>query len=353
MKFQRSTIILLFGALLMGGAFYYYETLIIPAQEAKEAFARKLFKFKEEDVQALFVKTQSQTLRFERASDLSTPQDLWLMQILEVAEAKEEKPSPKATPKATANPEETAAETPAETGTPEETAAETPAETAEENGAETPAETAEETVNAEETAATENSQNPDRMPEKSTQTSQEKVYANEAYVSFLLEQLVSDRSQQTLTATPEQVKEYGLNPPVAIIEVILKDQRIYQMILGKSEFSGNAIYAQVNPPLPETENQTVLVVSKNFEYAVDRTLEDWKQPAAVLEENPATTPESPAKLNPEQTPETLPPSNKTENPAPENNPEPETLEPTPESSEPNPETTEPMNPESLPEENYE
>ena len=327
MKFQRSTIILLFGALLMGGAFYYYETLIIPAQEAKEAFARKLFKFKEEDVQALFVKTQSQTLRFERASDLSTPQDLWLMQILEVAEAKEEKPSPKATPKATANPEETAAETPAET--------------------------AEETVNAEETAATENSQSPDRMPEKSTQTFQEKVYANEAYVSFLLEQLVSDRSQQTLTATPEQVKEYGLNPPVAIIEVILKDQRIYQMILGKSEFSGNAIYAQVNPPLPETENQTVLVVSKNFEYAVDRTLEDWKQPAAVLEENPATTPESPAKLNPEQTPETLPPSNETENPAPENNPEPETLEPTPESSAPNPETTEPMNPESLPEENYE
>ncbi len=340
MKFQRSTIILLFGALLMGGAFYYYQTLFIPAQEAKEAFARKLFKFKEEDVQAIFVKTQSQTLRFERASDLSTPQDLWLMQILEVAEAKEEKPSPKATPKPSANPEETAAETPTETGTPEETAAEITAETTEE------------TVNAEETAATENSQSPAKIPEKSTETSQEisqeKVYANEAYVSFLLEQLVSDRSQQTLTATPAQIKEYGLNPPVAIIEVILKNQKIYQMILGKSEFSGNAIYAQVNPPLPETENQTVLVVSQNFEYAVDRTLEDWKQPAAVLEENPATTPESPAKLNPEQTPETLPPSNETENPAPENNPEPETLEPTPEPAEPNPETTEPVNPESLP-----
>lgn len=352
MKFQRSTIILLFGALLMGGAFYYYQTLFIPAQEAREAFARKLFKFKEEDVQAIFVKTQSQTLRFERASDLSTPQDLWLIQILEVAEAKEEKPSPTATAQATANPEKTAAETPAETGTPEETAAETPAETAEETAAEIPAETAEETVNAEETAATENSQSPAKIPEKSTQISQEisqeKVYANEAYVSFLLEQLVSDRSQQTLTATPAQIKEYGLNPPFAIIEVILKDQKIHQMILGKSEFSGNAIYAQINPPLPETENQTVLVVSKNFEYAVDRTLEDWKQPAAVLEENPATTPQSPAQLNPEQTPETLPPSNETENPAPENNPEPETLEPTPESSTPNPETTEPVNPENLP-----
>lgn len=343
MKFQRSTIILLFGALLMGGAFYYYQTLFIPAQEARDAFARKIFKFKEEDVQAIFVKTQSQTLRFERASELSTPQDLWWMQILEVAEAKEEKPSPKATPKPAANPEETAAETPAETGNPEGTAAENSAETAEETGAETPAET------TEETAVTDNSQSPDKMPEKSTQTSQEKVYANEAYVSFLLEQLVSDRSQQTLTATPEQIKEYGLNPPVAIIEVILKDQKIYQMILGKSEFSGNAIYAQINPPLPETENQTVLVVSKNFEYAVDRTLEDWKQPAAVLDDNSAEPSESPAQLNPAQTPETLPPSNETENPAPENNPEPETLETSPEPAEPNPETTEPVNPENIPE----
>ncbi len=318
MKFQRSTIILLFGALLMGGSFYYYQTLFIPAQEARDAFARKLFKFKKEDVQAIFVKTQSQTLRFERASELSTPQDLWWMYILEVAEAKEEKPSPKTTPQATANPEAT--------------------------GAETPAETAEESVNGEETTATENSQSANKISEKSAQTSQkiskEKVYANEAYVSFLLEQLVSQRSQQTLTATPAQIKEYGLNPPFAIIEVILKDQKIYQMILGKPEFSGNAIYAQINPPLPETENQTVLVVSRNFQYAVDRTLEDWKQPAAVLEENPAKTPESPAQLNPEQTPETLPPSNETKNPAPENNPEPETLELTPESSVPNPENTE-------------
>jgi Domain of unknown function (DUF4340) len=351
MKFQRSTIILLFGALLMGGAFYYYQTLFIPAQEAKEAFARKLFKFKEEDVQALFVKTQSQTLRFERASDLSTPQNLWLMQILEVAEVKEEKPSPKATPQATANPEEIPGETTAETETTEETGAEITAETTEETGAETPAETAEETVN--ETAATENSNSADKITEKSTQISQEKVYANEAYVSFLLEQLVRDRSQQTLTATPEQIKEYGLNPPVAIIEVILKNQKIYQMILGKSEFSGNAIYAQINPPLPETQNQTVLVVSKNFEYAVDRTLEDWKQPQAILDDNSAEPSGSGSELNTENPSENLPSSNENENPIPADPLETETLETTPEPAEPNPEPTEPVNPESLPEENYE
>jgi hypothetical protein len=338
----------------MGGAFYYYQTLFIPAREAREAFARKLFKFKEEDVQAIFVKTQSQTLRFERASELSTPQNLWLMQILEVAEVKEEKPSPKATPQATENPEEIPGETPAETETSEEIPGETPAETetSEETG-ETPAETTTETVNSEENAATENSNSADKITDKSTQISQEKVYANEAYVSFLLEQLVSDRSQQTLTATPEQIKEYGLNPPVAIIEVILKDQKIYQMILGKSEFSGNAIYAQVNPPLPETENQTVLVVSKNFQYAVDRTLEDWKQPAAILDDNSAEPSGSGSELNTENPSENLPPSNETENPIPAEPSETETLEPNPEPAEANPETTEPENPENLPEENYE
>ncbi len=346
MKLQRSTIILLFGALLMGGAFYYYQTLFIPAQEAKEAFARKLFKFKKEDVQALFVKTQSQTLRFERASDVSTPQDLWLMQILEVAEVKEEKPSPKNAPEATANPEEIPGETIAQTETAEESSAETPAETTEEKAAETPAETNEKTVNK--TGVNGNSKSAAQSADNSTQISQEKVYANEAYVSFLLEQLVSERSQQTLTATPEQIKEYGLNPPVAIIEVILKDQRIYQMILGKSEFSGNAIYAQVNPPLPETQNQTVLVVSKNFEYAVDRTIEDWKQPAAVLDDNATEPSGSGSRLNPEKPSENLPSNNETENPIPAAPSATETLEPTPEPAEPNPEPTEPVNPKSLP-----
>lgn len=295
MKFQRSTIILLFGALLMGGAFYYYQNLFIPAQEAREAFARKLFKFKKEDVQALFVKTKNQTLRFERASDLSTPQDLWWMQILEVAEATNEPPAATINPKTTATTEKNSAASTTETAASEDVSAAT--------------------------AVKENSKIIPPTPQKSTQTSQEKVYANEAYVSFLLEQLVTQRSQQTLTATPEQVKEYGLNPPLAVIEVILKDKRIYQMTLGKSEFSGTYIYAQVNPPLPETENQTVLVVSKNFEYAVDRTLEDWKQPPEILGGDSSNSPGKP-------------PSNETKNTPPANNSQPKTLENPPENVQP-------------------
>lgn len=304
MKFQRSTIILLFGALLMGGAFYYYQNLFIPAQEAREAFAKKLFKFKKEDVQALFVKTKNQTLRFERASDLSTPQDLWWMQILEVAAAAN-KPAA-----ATVNPKPTA--------------------TAENNSQASTTETATSAANAVKETVKENSKITPPTPPQSTQTSQEKVYANEAYVSFLLEQLVTQRSEQTLTATPEQLKEYGLNPPLAVIEVILKDKRIYQMTLGKSEFSGTYIYAQVNPPLPETENQTVLVVSKNFEYAVDRTLEDWKQPPEILGGDATKSPGKPS-------------SNETKNAPPANNSQPdsqpEKLEKTPENAEPNSETT--------------
>lgn len=285
MKLQRSTIILMFGALLMGGSFYYYETLIIPAQENQEAFTRKLFKFQKEDVQSLLVKTESQTLRFERASEISAPTDLWFMEILEIAE------EPAATEKTAA---ETSTEEPAEetvTAEETETTEETSEETVTAEATATIEEMSEETVTAEETATNkeptteERKINPniDIVPEKSS----EKIYGNEAYVSFLIEQLVSQRSEQTLTVPTEKMKQYGLKPPGATIEITLKDGKIHQFIIGQSEFSGDYIYAQVNPPNIETPSQQVVVVSKNFEYAVDRTIEDWKQPAEeILEQNP-------------------------------------------------------------------
>ena len=89
---------------------------------------------------------------------------------------------------------------------------------------------------------------------------------------------MSGRSKKNLTASLEKRKEYELNPPLATIEITMNNGKIHKIILGKSEFSGNYIYAQVNPPQAETENQTVMLVSKNFEYAVDRSLEEWQQP---------------------------------------------------------------------------
>jgi hypothetical protein len=266
MKLQRSTIILIFGALLMGGAFYYYETLIIPAQEAKEAFEKKLLKIQKEDVQSLLVKTESKTLRFERDLENSSPKDLWFMEILEISEAPAE---------------ETDEETEATANT-EDVTTEEITETIEEYAAETA-----ESATTEESSSDDN-QNSEQAPEPS---SDETIYGNEAYVSFLLEQLVSDRYSQTFTATPEQLKEYDLNPPVATIEITLKDRKTHKLTIGKSEFSGNYIYAQVDPPTLDITTQPVVIVSKNFEYAVDRPLEDWKQPPEILEENPESAEE--------------------------------------------------------------
>lgn len=361
MKLQRSTIILMFGALLMGGAFYYYETLIIPAREAKESFAKKIFKFQKEDVQSLVVKTESKTLRFDRDSESSSPKDLWFMEILEISESPAEE---------TATTQETTTEETEETATNEETAntedvtdvtTEEITEITEASAAETPETTAtnQEPATTEEGRESTESSSDDSQPSGETldPSREEKMYGNEAYVSFLLEQLASDRSEQTLTVTPEQLKEYDLNPPVATIEITLKNQTTHKLTIGKSEFSGNYIYAQVDPPTLDITTQPVVIVSKNFEYAVDRPLEDWKQPPEILEENPESAEEmseEDAQNSSESSEETL--EEPTETPEasdppstsdPETDPVPanQSLDRTEENSANSPETSDKINPE--------
>ena len=333
MKLQRSTIIFIFGALLMGAAFYYYETLIIPGQESKELFANKLFKIQEEDVRSLLVKTNRKTIRFDRVLDVSAPTDLWYMEILEFrADTTSEK----------ANPEErsSSAEKTEEFGAGIENYEEyeeysvTPEET-EYIGAEI--ENPEEAVTTEEEITEENT-NFDELPE----ISREKTYANEAYVSFLLEQLVSGRSKKNLTGSLEKRKEYELNPPIATIEITMNNGEIHKLILGKSEFSGNYIYAQVNPPTPDTENQTVMLVSKNFEYAVDRSLEEWQQPA-IPEEYLEEARDELSEENSQTLEETLEENSGWENPEKYEDLEPNDSEETPDSDEESPEINYPEN----------
>lgn len=72
MKLQRTPIVLLLTALALGGFVYFYELQKAPKQETQTAQSEPLFSFKEEDVQALTLTTQTQTLAFTRNAG-STP----------------------------------------------------------------------------------------------------------------------------------------------------------------------------------------------------------------------------------------------------------------------------------------
>lgn len=101
--------------------------------------------------------------------------------------------------------------------------------------------------------------------------------ASDASVSYLLDLLVSGKSDRTLQVPVAGLREYGLQPPVATIEIKLNNQN-HRLILGKPDFNHSFLYAQADPPPSPNSQVDVLLVSTDFENAVNRSLSEWKQP---------------------------------------------------------------------------
>ena len=101
--------------------------------------------------------------------------------------------------------------------------------------------------------------------------------ASDAAVSYLLDLLVSGKSDRTLSVPLAQLQEYGLQQPQATVEIKLNDGTTHRLSLGKPDFNNSFLYAQADSPTPPNSPVNVLLVSTNFENAVNRSLSEWKQ----------------------------------------------------------------------------
>jgi hypothetical protein len=110
--------------------------------------------------------------------------------------------------------------------------------------------------------------------------------ASDAVVSYLLDLLAKGKSDRTLSVPANQIQEYGLDKPLATVEVSLKNQQNYKLVLGKPNFNRSFYYAQANPPAIAPQKLDVLLVPIDFENAVKRPLSEWKQ---VKDEVPDTS----------------------------------------------------------------
>ncbi|MDB9484136.1 DUF4340 domain-containing protein, partial [Dolichospermum circinale CS-537/05] len=72
---------------------------------------------------------------------------------------------------------------------------------------------------------------------------------------------------------PTELSEFGLDKPVATIDIKLKNQQSHQLILGKAEFNNRFLYAQADA----NQNLNLLLVSQDFFNAVNRDISEWKQ----------------------------------------------------------------------------
>lgn len=119
--------------------------------------------------------------------------------------------------------------------------------------------------------------------------------AKESAIVFLLDLLISESSSRTFEINRDQLEEYGLKKPLATIEIELDNKTKHRVILGKITLNDQQIYARIDP----NKNQTidVHIIPIDFQYAVDRSLSEWKQqPDAETdaEKNNQTAPETPS-----------------------------------------------------------
>lgn len=100
--------------------------------------------------------------------------------------------------------------------------------------------------------------------------------ASDGSVAYLLDLLVNGKSDRTLQVPVTQLQEYGLQKPQTTVEVKLNNQKKHRLILGQPNFNSSFLYAQADPVSQPTGQVNVLLVSTNFENAVNRPLSEWQ-----------------------------------------------------------------------------
>ncbi len=103
------------------------------------------------------------------------------------------------------------------------------------------------------------------------------AHANQASVDFLLDRLGTAKSDRTISISPAQLPEFGLDKPQATVTVKLDNQETHSLVLGKIDFSGRFLYAQANPTESPSQNLPVILVPFDFKNATQRPLSEWKK----------------------------------------------------------------------------
>ncbi len=69
--------------------------------------------------------------------------------------------------------------------------------------------------------------------------------ANQSTVDSLVSSLTSAKIERSISASPEEIKSFGLEQPAVAIEIKLKSGETQEIKLGAKDFSGLSVYAQI------------------------------------------------------------------------------------------------------------
>lgn len=96
-------------------------------------------------------------------------------------------------------------------------------------------------------------------------------------VEFLLDQLTGLKSDRSINTSVAQLSEYGLEKPEITVEIKLQNEQTRRLFLGKPDFDGNSIYAQVEPEGEPPKDISVLLLSVNFKNVLTKPVSEWEK----------------------------------------------------------------------------
>lgn len=103
----------------------------------------------------------------------------------------------------------------------------------------------------------------------------EELMASDGVMAFLLDLIAEGKSDRIIKIAPNQLSQYGLESPIATITIELNNGQQQQILLGKETIDPKLIYAQVITNNNQSTTE-IVIVSKNWQYAIDRDLAEWK-----------------------------------------------------------------------------
>ncbi|MFM7426961.1 MAG: DUF4340 domain-containing protein [Elainella sp.] len=174
----------------------------------------------------------------------------------------------------------------------------------------------------------------------------EKTAASDPSVAFLLDLVATGRTPRTISAPASDRQQYGLHQPLATLDLTLKDQKTHRLVIGEYDFNRAYLYAQADPPGDSASpppDLKVLLLSPNFDQAVNRPLEEWKQAAPAAKPSPGTSPgaspEASPSASPSGSPAPSPAPNPESSPSPSPSPSPSASPPESPAASPSPEAS--------------
>lgn len=105
-------------------------------------------------------------------------------------------------------------------------------------------------------------------------TQPEKIKANDASMSFLLNLFPEATKQPQIEVTEELLTDYGLKTAPSTLTIKINNGDNYEIKLGNSNFDDTKVYGLVK--FPNSGEENIFLLSKSFVYAIDRDLSEWQ-----------------------------------------------------------------------------